>query len=234
MRYYGLAVDSGYVYIVTELMRGGDLRAILDRSDELQTVLRLRIARDVASAIDYMHNNEIVHRDIKTENILLDDGWRPVLGDYGFARKVSSTRAMTICGTDEFMAPEVIWGDPYDERADVFSFGVVMVELFTGRRPGVDGFMERLPRNKFQLDLEQVTQAVAEHMPEAPERLLDLIGQCLAYDADDRVNSSDAVMILNDVLEEYASSHPDDAAAADGSRSRKPSVICAGPKRGEA
>jgi serine/threonine protein kinase len=166
-----------------------------------------------------------VCRDIKTENVLLDEDWRPVLADYGFARKVDTKRNMTIVGTDEFMAPEVIWGDPYDERADVFSFGGVRAELFSGKRAGEDGFLVRTPRGKFKLDEEQVKAALAEGSPDAPERLAELVLQCLAYEPDDRCASTDALEVLGEILEEWKEDHPDDETAFDVCGVRRPSVI---------
>ena len=78
--------------------------------------MRVRIARDAASALCYLHEKQLLHRDIKPDNVLIDNDWRPVLSDYGFARKRETSAAMTICGTEEYMAPEMIWGEDYDER----------------------------------------------------------------------------------------------------------------------
>jgi serine/threonine protein kinase len=107
-----------------------------------------------AQGIHYLHEHELLHRDVKTENLLVDDTWRCVVCDFGFARKRGT--AMTICGTDEFMAPEVIWGEEYGFSADIFSFGVVLAEVITRRKPGKDGFLERQPRNKFEVSQEQI------------------------------------------------------------------------------
>ena len=171
-------------------------------------------------------------RDIKTENVLMDEDWRPVLADYGFARKVSAKKNMTIVGTDEFMAPEVIWGEAYDERADVFSFGVVMAELFSWKRAGEDGFMTRTPRGKFRLDRDQVSSAIREGTPDAPERLAELILECLAYEPDDRVESADALATLGEVLEEWSETHG--GAEAGAGHSRRPSSVARERKAGDA
>ena len=162
----------------------------------------------------------------------MDEDWRPVLADYGFARKVSAKKNMTIVGTDEFMAPEVIWGEAYDERADVFSFGVVMAELFSWKRAGEDGFMTRTPRGKFRLDRDQVSSAIREGTPDAPERLAELILECLAYEPDDRVESADALATLGEVLEEWSETHG--GAEAGAGHSRRPSSVARERKAGDA
>lgn len=96
IRYYGVAIEpmqggvGQVINIVTEYMGGGDLRSVLKRRDvALPWALRVRLVRDVALALGHLHANELIHRDIKTENILLDDEWRCVLADYGFARKMA-------------------------------------------------------------------------------------------------------------------------------------------------
>ena len=154
----------------------------------------------------------------------MDEDWRAVLADYGFARKVTNKRNMTIVGTNEFMAPEVIWGESYDERADVFSFGVVLAELMSWRRAGEAGFMARTPRGGFRLDEEQVLAAVRAGAPRAPDRLGDLVMQCLANEADDRVDSGEALSALDEILEEWAEGEGGGAGAA---ASRRPSEVAA-------
>jgi serine/threonine protein kinase len=109
-----------------------------------------------------------------------------VVADYGFARKSRNDVAMTICGTDEFMAPEVIFGEVYDERADVFSFGVFLCELICRKVPGRDGFLQREPRSKFQLDFDAM-RAMAP--ADAPASLLELAVQCCCYEAEYRMTS---------------------------------------------
>jgi serine/threonine protein kinase len=144
------------------------------------------MARDAMSGIVNLHENECVHRDIKSENFLLDDTWRVVVADYGFARKARNDVAMTICGTDEFMAPEVIFGELYDERADVFSFGIFLCELICRKVPGVDQFLHREPRTKFNLDFDAFR---AQCPPDTPQSLIELAVQCCCYEAEYRMTS---------------------------------------------
>lgn len=118
IKYYGACRHETTVYLVMELLTGGDLSTVLARREvELSWRRRLLVAKDALEAISYLHEHDLIHRDIKTENILVDDNWRCVVCDYGFARRKQTSKAMTICGTDEWMAPEVIFGEVYDEKA---------------------------------------------------------------------------------------------------------------------
>jgi serine/threonine protein kinase len=134
--------------------------------------LRVALARAAAEGLAALHGAELLHRDIKTENLLLDNGWRIKIADYGFAKKVADLKGGraqpgTIVGTETFMAPEVIFGEAYGEHADVFSLGCVLAEVLTGRVPGVGGFLERTPRSKFAADLEQLRAAAPPDAPAA-------------------------------------------------------------------
>jgi hypothetical protein len=84
------------------------------------------------------------------------------------------------------MAPEVLWGEVYDERADIFSFGVVLAEMITRRPPGKNGFLERHPRTKFKMDIDQLRAAAP---PDTPPSLLELAASCLAYEAEYRLTT---------------------------------------------
>jgi len=179
-----------------------DLRSLLRATGvELPWRLRVRLARDVARALAHLHASEIVHRDIKADNVLLDDAWRCVLADYGFARKarMGVAEAMTLLGTDEYMAPEILWGEPYDERADVFSLGCLLWSLLARRVPGAAGFMLREPRTKFKLDFDALRAALPA---DAPQSLVACAVACCAYEPEGRPSAGDVVEWMDDLLRE--------------------------------
>jgi serine/threonine protein kinase len=124
--------------IVTEFMKQGSLKDILtDSSIRLTWLHKLQMLRRAALGINYLHSLHpiIVHRDLKPSNLLVDENWNVKVADFGFARIKEENATMTRCGTPCWTAPEVIRGDKYDERADVFSFGVVMWEVLTRKQP---------------------------------------------------------------------------------------------------
>jgi len=146
---YGTFADGG-AYLVMELVRGEDLRHVLQRQGRLDAGESMRILTAVCSAIGAAHRAGVLHRDLKPENILLPDGGLPpkVL-DFGVAKLVGEdklgetvteahtalTAAGMIVGTPAYMAPEQFYATPVDARTDVFSLGVVAYEMLSGELP---------------------------------------------------------------------------------------------------
>lgn len=122
--------------IVYEIVSMGNLRNLLtnNSSKKLEWKTKMSILLDVARGIKYLHENSIIHRDIKSSNILIDNGYKAKLGDFGFIT-IQQDCTMTRCGTPCWIAPEIMQGDKYDESADVYSLGIVMWEILTGKIP---------------------------------------------------------------------------------------------------
>jgi serine/threonine protein kinase len=212
VKFYGAAARGREVYLVTEFMAGGSLSSVL--AAPLPWRRRVSLLRGVAEGLAHLHAAELLHRDIKADNILLDDAWRPVIADYGFAKKVADLRggskaAMTILGTEAYMAPEVAFGEPYGEGADVFSLGCVMAAVIARRAPGEGGFLERHPRHRFAADVGEIRAAAP---PDAPPSLIECAAQCLAYEPDARISAEQAADWLR-ALEEEMDPEADDMAA---------------------
>ena len=132
---------EGLLFYVMPYVAGGSLRRLLESDTEIPLEAVLRIAREVASALDYAHNRGVVHRDIKPENILFNEGLA-VVGDFGIARAVSSaprdkvTRTGAALGTLGYMSPEQALGTgELDARTDVYSLGCVIYEMLVGGTP---------------------------------------------------------------------------------------------------
>ncbi|XP_059618799.1 cGMP-dependent protein kinase, isozyme 2 forms cD4/T1/T3A/T3B isoform X2 [Phlebotomus argentipes] len=128
--------DRKYLYMLMESCLGGELWTILrDRGHFDDATTRFYTAC-VVEAFDYLHSRNIIYRDLKPENLLLDVQGYVKLVDFGFAKKLQSGRkTWTFCGTPEYVAPEVILNRGHDISADYWSLGVLMFELLTGTPP---------------------------------------------------------------------------------------------------
>ncbi|KAH1115564.1 hypothetical protein J1N35_008942 [Gossypium stocksii] len=164
LRHPNVLLFMGAVYsqerlaIVTEFLpRGSLFKALHKNNQALDVKRRVRMALDVARGMNYLHhrNPPIVHRDLKSSNLLVDRNWNVKVGDFGLSRWKNGTFLTTKSGrgTPQWMAPEVLRNEPSNEKSDVFSFGVILWELMTVSIPwnnlnslqvvGVVGFMDR-------------------------------------------------------------------------------------------
>jgi serine/threonine protein kinase len=183
--------DEGTCFIVSEWIDGVDLATRLKR-DRPTFPESARIVAEVAEALGYAHRAGYVHRDIKPANILLDDRGRSYLTDFGIAvLEEELLRDVGAAGTLPYMAPEQLDESlgPVDHRADIYSLGVVLYELLTGRRPFRTGSPQEL-RDKIVAGSPpppRLTEALV------PEGLVRICTRCLEKRADDRYQEADAV-----------------------------------------
>ena len=132
---------DGLLFYVMPLVEGETLRARLERERQLPIDAAVRIATEVAGALDYAHRHGVIHRDIKPENILLHDG-RAVVADFGIALAVTAasgnrmTQTGLSLGTPQYMSPEQAMGEKViDARSDIYALGAVLYEMLTGEPP---------------------------------------------------------------------------------------------------
>jgi Protein kinase domain len=135
---YDIDTASGTPWMAMRLISGGSLSQRIKRG-RLAPAECARILKDVADALDYAHAAGVIHRDVKPQNVLLDDSGRVYLADFGIAKIVESSAHMTqtgmITGTPQYMAPEQALGKSIDKSIDIYALGIVAYELFTGRVP---------------------------------------------------------------------------------------------------
>jgi hypothetical protein len=135
---YDIDAASGTPWMAMRLISGGSLSQRIKRG-RLAPAECARILKDVGDALDYAHSAGVIHRDVKPQNVLLDDSGRVYLADFGIAKMVEASAHMTatgmITGTPQYMAPEQALGKSIDKSIDIYALGIVAYELFTGRVP---------------------------------------------------------------------------------------------------
>jgi serine/threonine protein kinase len=135
---YDIDAESGTPWMAMRLISGGSLSQRIKRG-RLAPSESARILKEVADALDYAHSAGVIHRDVKPQNVLLDDSGRVYLADFGIAKMVEASAHMTatgmITGTPQYMAPEQALGKSIDKSIDIYALGIVAYELFTGQVP---------------------------------------------------------------------------------------------------
>ena len=135
---YDVGEDESTPFLVMELVEGGNLKDRIRSSAPLPDAEIRSIGAILASTLDYAHGKGLVHRDVKPQNVLLGEDGRPRLTDFGIARAVASsglTRTRAVMGSVQYIAPELARGRPAVPASDIYSLGVVLYEMATGRVP---------------------------------------------------------------------------------------------------
>ena len=193
-----LDLDNSELAIVMEHLAGRTLRHLLSRDGFLTPPRAERIIRDIGGALEAAHAAGIIHRDVKPENIFVEDEGRAVLADFGLARSMTGDTQVTMhgvtLGTPAYMAPEQIDGGVLDARSDIYSLGLVGWEMLSGRRPW-DG--ESLYSILYH-QKHEVLGDVRDLRDGVPDTLAEVIARSIEKDPDDRWRD---VRALLDALE---------------------------------
>jgi len=201
VRVYGVETDQAVPFLTMELVEGKSLEKLIpEKGMPLEQVLDLAIP--MADALAEAHEQGIIHRDLKPANVMVDERGTPKILDFGLAklRQVDSdddgdlsmlaTATMTqhgvVLGTIPYMSPEQVQGLPIDHRSDLFSFGAVLYEMITGRRP-FDGSSSAAIAGALIRD---TPTPASESQPGLPGGVLDLLDRCLEKDPAKRVQSA--------------------------------------------
>lgn len=129
--------DTSRTYFILEYAARGDLLRYVQKYGPVHEVLARHWFSQACKAIEYLHSRAIAHRDLKLENIMLDEKYRVKIGDFGFVKDdVASTLSKTFCGSKSYVAPEILRGRPYDPRkSDVWAMGAILFIMVTGTMP---------------------------------------------------------------------------------------------------
>ena len=200
---YDVGEHQGVPYIVMEYLQGMDLQKIRDQRRTLPLVEKVRILSQVAAGLQIAHENGIIHRDVKPANIMvLRDGSVKIM-DFGIARATRDgsthlTRTGVVVGTLQYIPPEQFEGHAADALADLWAFGVIAFQLFSGKNPFEAAETMQVIYNITSLPIPDLRQL----NPELPAELCQMVGKLLQRDRSARYQSFEDVRIdLNPVLE---------------------------------
>jgi eukaryotic-like serine/threonine-protein kinase len=180
---------EGTYYIAMEHLKGRNLKELLGARGPAPVHIAVDVGRQVLAALGHAHKNGIVHRDIKPHNVMIDDDRRVKVTDFGIARAGASqmTEAGSIVGTAQYLSPEQARGTGVDQRSDLYSVGVVLYELLTGKLP----FTGESPVEIAMKHLSDTPLPPSELNPEVPEELDKVVMRALAKDPARRYQSAE-------------------------------------------
>ncbi|CAK9203622.1 unnamed protein product [Sphagnum troendelagicum] len=198
VQFIGACTKPPNLCIVTEFMSCGSVYDYIHKQKAvLKLPMLLRVAIDISKGMDYLHQNNIIHRDLKAANLLMDENEVVKVADFGVARVQAQSGVMTAeTGTYRWMAPEVIEHKPYDRKADVFSFAIVLWELLTGKIP-----YENL--TPLQAAVGVVQKGLRPTIPSStPPKLAELLERCWATNSSERPEFSSITTYLQEIVKE--------------------------------
>jgi hypothetical protein len=189
LRVYHLASYEGGTYITMQWVKGGTLADILSERGALPVTEVLTMATKLSSALAAAHSRNVLHRDIKPGNILVDDDGEPYLADFGLARLIGEhglTQHGVFVGTPHYCSPEQVALEELDERSDIYALGLVIFEMATGQKPfKAETVAEILAMQRGTPAPDPTTIS-----PKVPGELAAIILRCLAKDPADRIASA--------------------------------------------
>jgi eukaryotic-like serine/threonine-protein kinase len=199
---YDYGDSDGSYFIVMEYIDGKSLNDIIGAEGALLPERAAEIASDVAQALDRAHNSGLVHRDIKSGNIMINAAGQTKVTDFGIARAIGGEQTMTqtgmVIGTASYLSPEQAQGRPVDARSDVYSLGCVLYEMLTGDPP----FTGDTPLSIAYKHVREDPRPPSAYNPDVPRELDSITLKALAKNPDNRYSSAAE---MRDDLQRYVS-----------------------------
>lgn len=180
LRMYGYFYDDTRIYLILEYCPGGELYKKLVQRVRFSERTSAGFIADLASALSYCHKKHVIHRDIKPENLLLGFNGEIKIADFGWSVHALTSRRNTLCGTLDYLAPEMVEGKEHDEQIDVWSIGILLFEFLCGFPP-----FEAEGHSATYRRITKVDLRFPRHVPEDAQ---DLIRKLLVKDPRKRMS----------------------------------------------
>jgi eukaryotic-like serine/threonine-protein kinase len=186
---HDLGEQDGFPYIVMEYLSGDPLDRVIQSGRPLALAFKLKIIEQVCYALGYAHRNDVIHRDVKPGNVIVQPDGVTKLLDFGIARQEKSeghlTRTGHVIGTIQYMAPERLRNEAFDGRSDIFSVGIMMYQLLTGQLPFTGDY------SIVQKILAEKHPPLSDFLHNYPPALDVILDRALAKNPDDRYTTAD-------------------------------------------
>ena len=193
IRIYDLGEGDGVKFITMEFIEGEDLRSLIFERKKLPPEEAVAIMEQVCLALDAAHSVDVIHRDLKPQNIMQDKAGRILVMDFGLARTLEGdgmTQTGALVGTMEYMSPEQALAKELDQRSDIFSAGLIFYELLTGQMPfRADSALASLIKRT-----QERARPISEHDNTIPQTLTSIVSKCLEREPAARYQSAKALL----------------------------------------
>ncbi|TAA70436.1 Stk1 family PASTA domain-containing Ser/Thr kinase [Planococcus salinarum] len=187
---FDVGEDGSIPYLVMEYVEGKTLKEYIIEHSPIAPERAVKIMKQLASALAHAHHNQIVHRDIKPQNILMDEEGNVKISDFGIAMALSATsytQTNSVLGTVHYLSPEQARGGNATKKSDIYSLGIVMYELLTGRLPFSGESAVSIALKHLQTE----TPSLREIVPTIPQSLENVVLKATAKNAQHRYQSAD-------------------------------------------
>jgi serine/threonine protein kinase/Flp pilus assembly protein TadD len=192
-RMYDLSEEAGTHYITMEYVPGESLRSMIKMTKQLSASTVISIAKQVCEGLAEAHKYGVVHRDLKPGNIMIDKNGNVRIMDFGIARSLEAkevTETGMLIGTPEYMSPEQVTGEGEDPRSDIYSLGIILYEMSTGKLP----FGGKTPISIALKHQREIPKNPKELNPQIPDSLVRVILKCMEKNKEIRYQSAEEIL----------------------------------------